>query len=97
MQSESSGVKLTRFEIEGWLELIGTPSGDILHRSDCAWLLCLLSQYLSYKFSDIFSMVFSIVFQAGTGKKLRKKHHGNFFGGNLMLNILLQSRKFGTL
>ena len=29
--SESSGVKLTRFEIEGWLELIGTPSVDILH------------------------------------------------------------------
>ena len=31
---------LTRFQIEGWLELIGTPSVDILHQSDCAWLCC---------------------------------------------------------
>ena len=31
VRSESSGVKLTRFEIEGWLELMGTPSIDILH------------------------------------------------------------------
>ena len=45
MQSESSGVKLTRFQIEGWLELIGTPSVDILHRSDRAWPCCLLSQF----------------------------------------------------
>ena len=44
VRSESSGVKLTRFEIEGWLELIGTPSVDILHQSDCAWLCWLLSQ-----------------------------------------------------
>ena len=29
VRSESSGVKLTRFEIEGWLELIGTPSVGI--------------------------------------------------------------------
>jgi hypothetical protein len=36
VQSESSVVKLTRFQIEGWLELIGTPSVDILHQSDCA-------------------------------------------------------------
>ena len=36
VHSDSSGVKLTRFEIEGWLELIGTPSVDILHQSDCA-------------------------------------------------------------
>ena len=36
---------LTRFQIEGWLELIGMPSVDILHRSDCAWLCYLLSQY----------------------------------------------------
>ena len=35
---------LTRFQIEVWLELVGTPSIDILHRSDCAWLCCLLSQ-----------------------------------------------------
>ena len=48
MQSESSGVKMTRFQIEGWLELMGTPSVDILHRSDCAWLCCLLSQYSNY-------------------------------------------------
>ena len=40
VHSESSGVKLTRFEIE----LIGMPSVDILHLSDCAWLSCLLSQ-----------------------------------------------------
>ena len=38
---------LTRFQIKGWLELIGTPSVDILHRSDCAWLCCLLSQCFS--------------------------------------------------
>jgi hypothetical protein len=38
MQGEFFGVKLTRFQIEGWLELIGTPSVDILHQSDCAWL-----------------------------------------------------------
>ena len=33
LHSESSGfkVKLTRFKIEGWLELIGTPSVDILN------------------------------------------------------------------
>ena len=37
VRSESSCVKLTRFEIEGWLELIGTPSANILHQSDCAW------------------------------------------------------------
>ena len=35
---------LTRFQIEGWLELIGTPSVDIFHQSECAWLCCLLSQ-----------------------------------------------------
>ena len=35
--SESSGVKLTRFEIEGWLELIRMPAVNILQRSDCAW------------------------------------------------------------
>ena len=35
---------LTRFHIEGRLELIGTPSVDILHQLDCAWLCCLLSQ-----------------------------------------------------
>ena len=28
----------------GWLELIGTPSDGILHRPDCTWLCCLLSQ-----------------------------------------------------
>ena len=28
----------------GWLELIGTPSVGILHRSDCTWLCCLLCQ-----------------------------------------------------
>ena len=44
MQSESSGVKLTRFEIEGGLELIKTPSVNILHQSDCAWPCCLPSQ-----------------------------------------------------
>ena len=44
VQSESSGVKLTRFQIEGWLELIGTPSVDILHQSDCAWICRLSSQ-----------------------------------------------------
>ena len=44
VQSESSDVKLTRFQIEGWLELIGTSSVDILHQSDCAWICCLLSQ-----------------------------------------------------
>ena len=44
VHSESSGVKVTRFKIEGWLELIGMPSVDILHRSDCAWSFCLLSQ-----------------------------------------------------
>ena len=36
VHSESSGVKLTRFGIERWLELIETPSVNILHRSDCA-------------------------------------------------------------
>ena len=36
---------LTRFQIEGWLELFGTPSVDVLHRSDCTWLCCLLSQF----------------------------------------------------
>ena len=36
VHSESSGVKLTRFKIEGWLELMGMPSVDILYRSDCA-------------------------------------------------------------
>ena len=45
MQSESSGVKLTRFEIEGWLELIGTPSVNISHQSDCALPCCLSSQF----------------------------------------------------
>ena len=44
VRSESSGVKLTRFEIEGWLELIGTPSVNILHQSDCARPCCLSSQ-----------------------------------------------------
>ena len=44
VQGESSGVKLTKFQIEEWLELIRTPSVDILHRSDCAWLCCLSSQ-----------------------------------------------------
>ena len=44
VQSESSGVKLTRFEIEGWLELIGISSVNILHQSDCAWPCCLSSQ-----------------------------------------------------
>ena len=48
VQSESSGVKLTRFQREGWLELIGMPSVGILHRSDCAWLCCLLSQFQSF-------------------------------------------------
>ena len=43
VQGESSGVKLTRFQIEGWIELM--PSVDILHRSDCAWLCRLLSQF----------------------------------------------------
>ena len=37
---------LTRFQIELWLELIGTPSVDILHRSDCTWLCCILCQLL---------------------------------------------------
>ena len=32
VQGESSGVKLTRFQIEGWFELIGTLSVDILHQ-----------------------------------------------------------------
>ena len=41
VHSESSGVKLTRFKIEeGWLELIGRPSVNILHQSDCAWPRC---------------------------------------------------------
>ena len=32
----------------GWLELmIETPSVDILHRSDCTWLCCLLRQLLT--------------------------------------------------
>ena len=43
VRSESSCVKLTRFEIEGWLELIGTPSVDVLHQSYIAWPFCLLS------------------------------------------------------
>ena len=30
----------------GWLELIGTPSVNILHRFDCTWLCCLLCQSL---------------------------------------------------
>ena len=42
--SESSGGKLTRFKIEGWLELIGTPSVNTLHPSDCSWPCCLSSQ-----------------------------------------------------
>ena len=46
VKSESSGAKLTRFEIEGWLVLIRTPSVNILHQSDCAWPCCLLSQYV---------------------------------------------------
>ena len=46
VHSVSSSVKLTRFEIEGWLELIRTPSVDILHQSDCAWPCCLSSQRL---------------------------------------------------
>ena len=29
----------------GWLELIGTPSDGILHRSDCTWLCCSLCQF----------------------------------------------------
>ena len=45
VQSEFSGVKLTRFKIEGWLELIGTLSVNILHQSDCAWPFCLSSQF----------------------------------------------------
>ena len=48
LQSEFSGVKLTRFKIEGWLELIGTPSVNILHQSDCAWPCCVLSQLNTY-------------------------------------------------
>ena len=47
VHSESSVVKLTRFEIEGWLELIGTPSVNILQWSDYAWPCCLLSQWIS--------------------------------------------------
>ena len=47
VHSESSSIKLTRFEMEGWLEhleLIGMSSADILHQSDCAWSCCLSSQ-----------------------------------------------------
>ena len=44
VQSESYSVKLTRFEIEGWMELIVTPSVNILHQSNCAWPCCLSSQ-----------------------------------------------------
>ena len=43
VQGESFGVKLTRFQIEEWLELIETPSVDILHQLDCAWLCSLSS------------------------------------------------------
>ena len=48
VQSESSGVKMTRFQIEGWLKLIGTPSVDILHPLDCALICCLLSQLQTF-------------------------------------------------
>ena len=35
---------LTRFQIEGWLEQIGTPSVGILYRWDCTGLCCLSCQ-----------------------------------------------------
>ena len=34
----------------GWLELIGTSSDGILHRSDCTLLCCLLCQLEITKF-----------------------------------------------
>ena len=46
---------LTRFQIEGWLELIGMPSVDILHQSDCAWLCCSLSQLKTWNLQYFFN------------------------------------------
>ena len=49
VRSESSGVKLTRFKIEGWLELIRTPSVNIASIRLCLAMLFIISIHEIFK------------------------------------------------
>ena len=58
VQSESSGIKMTRFQIEGWLELIGTPSVDILH---ALIRLCLALLFIILIFLEIVTLSLTLI------------------------------------